>query len=125
MGAGLAVLGAVAPASALTSCAKFACVWAEDGFVTNGYNSASVSWDRYIPNMTQWSFYGTTRNANDQADSGVNKGSWDPIRLFSDINHGGTYRTIQPQSEDSSFSNSAGITDWHDKTSSVYFYSEL
>lgn len=125
MGAGLAVLGTVAPASALAGCEKFACVWADEGFATNGYSSASLSWNRYIPDMTQWSFYGTTRNANDEADSGVNRGSWDPIRLFKDVNHAGNYRRILPQSSDSNFSNSAGITDWHDTTSSVYFVSEL
>lgn len=63
------------PASASTTCPDgYSCIWRDTGYLTNG-NGASYVKDFYnIPHYVNWSYAGTSFNANDSATSVYNNG---------------------------------------------------
>jgi hypothetical protein len=127
IGGGAAIFGVAAPASALTTCpgGNYGCVWGDEGFTTNNYHVNRFGFDYYVADLTVWNYSNTSTDVDDSADSGVNVGNWDPFYLYEHQTATGNHRTIQPQAQDINFSNDTAITDWHDKTSSVYFKSTL
>jgi len=85
-----ALLSAPAASAAASNCpVKFACIWADSGWVTNGVGSYYVGFQRKIPNYARWHYNSTSISANDSASSLYNNGNLSTAMFYVNANRGG------------------------------------
>jgi hypothetical protein len=130
--AAFAALGTVVatptPANAaLSNCGSgYTCIWRDANLTTgSGGGAKYVRLAAYIPNLGQWSYSGTSINANDSASSLYNHGNYDRVYFYDGTSKAGYVGWNDKNTYWNNLSSARRGTNmtWNDAISSIYFAS--
>jgi hypothetical protein len=80
---------AVPANAAMSDCPSgYTCLWADTDFQTEGSGAKKISFARYIPDLSLWSYSGSPVNGANTASSVFNNGNVDNVYLYA-----GTYKS--------------------------------
>lgn len=111
------------PAMALNCGSGYACIYANQGFNTNGNTAAYVRFGSYIPDYSRWTYNGTSINANNTASSVSNSGTQKTACFYDGTGGTGAVFCLAKGTGDQDLGDSSGnvVGGWNNRISSGYF----
>ena len=120
-GAATSASAAEDPSYRCAEAGKWACIWRDAGYTTNGSGRALVGINDRIPRLSTWDYAGSGVNADNSASSAKNRGTWARVRFFKDANYYGPYFTLAAGQYDGDFNNGTPSGGFNDQVSSMKF----
>ncbi len=120
-GATTAASAAEDPTYRCKEAGKWACIWRDAGYMTNGSGRALVGINDRIPRLSTWDYAGSGVNANNSASSVKNRGERARVRLYKGEEYTGDYFTLPAGHYDGDFNNGTPAGGFNDQVSSMKF----